>query len=103
MKTDHLLPVVIHLLNHDTMRAAKLAERFEVSKRTILRDIEQISLAGVPIRSLPGANGGYSNMEGYKLDGRFIYVNYENRITYHTPDKTSRDYGEHYYIKENIK
>jgi predicted DNA-binding transcriptional regulator YafY len=72
MKTDRLLSIVIYLLNHDTVNAAKLAERFEVSKRTILRDIEQISLAGIPIKSLPGANGGYSIMEGFKLDGRLI-------------------------------
>ena len=65
MKTDRLLSIVIYLLNHDTVSATKLAERFEVSKRTILRDIEQISLAGIPIKSLPGVNGGYSIMEGY--------------------------------------
>lgn len=72
MKTDRLLSIVIYLLNHDTVSAAKLAERFEVSKRTILRDMEQISLAGIPIQSLPGANGGYSIMEGFKLDGRLV-------------------------------
>jgi predicted DNA-binding transcriptional regulator YafY len=72
MKTERLLSIVIYLLNHDTVSAAKLAERFEVSKRTILRDIEQISSAGIPIKSLPGANGGYSIMEGYKMDGRII-------------------------------
>ena len=72
MKTDRLLSIVIYLLNHDTVSAAKLAEKFEVSKRTILRDIEQISLAGIPIKSVPGVNGGYSIMEGYKLDGRLV-------------------------------
>lgn len=72
MKTDRLLSIVIYLLNNDTVSAAKLAERFEVSKRTIMRDIEQISLAGIPIKSLSGANGGYSIMEGFKLDGRLI-------------------------------
>ena len=72
MKTDRLLSIVIYLLNHDTVSAAKLAEKFEVSKRTILRDIEQISLAGIPIKSIHGVNGGYSIMEGYKLDGRLV-------------------------------
>ena len=72
MKTERLLSIVIYLLNHDTVSAAKLADRFEVSKRTILRDIEQISSAGVPIKPIPGANGGYSIMEGYKLDGRIL-------------------------------
>ena len=72
MKTDRLLSIVIYLLNHDTVTAAALAERFEVSRRTILRDIEQISLAGIPIKSLSGPNGGYSIMEGYKLEGRLL-------------------------------
>ena len=79
MKTNRLLSIVIYLLNHDTVSAAKLAERFEVSRRTILRDIEQISMAGIPIQSLPGVNGGYSIMEGYKLEGRLI--NNEERET----------------------
>lgn len=60
MKTDRLLSIVIYLLNHDTVSAKKLVERFEVSKRTIFRDTEQISLAGIPIKSTPGVNGGYS-------------------------------------------
>ena len=72
MKTDRLLSIVIYLLNQDTVSASKLAEKFEVSKRTILRDIEQISLAGIPVKSVPGAGGGYSIMEGYKLDGRLV-------------------------------
>jgi len=72
MKTDRLLSIVIYLLNNDIVSAGKLAERFEVSRRTIIRDIEHISLAGIPIQSLPGAKGGYSIMEGYKLDGRII-------------------------------
>ncbi|MCL2285348.1 MAG: YafY family transcriptional regulator [Firmicutes bacterium] len=72
MKTHRLLSIVIHLLNHDTATAAQLARRFEVSKRTILRDMEQLSMAGIPIQSLPGVNGGYSIMEGYKLKGQLI-------------------------------
>jgi len=72
MKTYRLLSIVVYLLNHDIVSAAKLAERFEVSKRTILRDVEQLSLAGIPIKSIPGVNGGYSIMEGYKLNGQLI-------------------------------
>jgi predicted DNA-binding transcriptional regulator YafY len=80
MKTERLLSIVIYLLNNDTVSAAKLAERFEVSKRTILRDIEQISLAGIPIKSLPGVNGGYSIMEGYKIDGQLINTEDQSSI-----------------------
>ena len=72
MKTDRLLSIVIYLLNHDIVSSAKLAERFGVSKRTILRDVEHISLAGIPVQSIPGTKGGYSIMEGYKLDGRIV-------------------------------
>lgn len=72
IKIERLLSIVIYLLNHDTVSAAKLAERFEVSKRTILRDMEQISLAGIPVESVSGVNGGYSIMEGFKLDGRLF-------------------------------
>jgi predicted DNA-binding transcriptional regulator YafY len=72
MKTNRLLSIILYLLNHNTVSAAKLAERFEVSRRTVLRDIEQIALAGIPIKSVPGAGGGYSIMEGFKLDGRLV-------------------------------
>jgi len=72
MKTDRLLSVVLYLLNHDTASAAQLAAKFEVSRRTVMRDMEQLSMAGIPIRSTPGVNGGYSIMEGYKLDGRLV-------------------------------
>ena len=51
------------------------------SKRTILRDIEQISMAGIPVKSLSGANGGYSIMEGFKLDGRLISAEDQTSIT----------------------
>ena len=80
MKTERLLSIVIYLLNHDTVNAGELAERFEVSKRTIMRDIEQISLAGIPIKSLPGVNGGYSIMEGYKIDGRRLNPDEQSSI-----------------------
>jgi len=72
MKTDRLSSIVIYLLNHDTVSAAKLADKFNVSKRTVLRDMGQISLAGIPIRSVSGVNGGYSIMEGFKLGGRLV-------------------------------
>ena len=71
---------MIRLLNHDTVSAAKLAERFVVFKRAILQDIEQIFLAEIPIKSLPGANGDYSIMEGYKLYGRLINTEEQSSI-----------------------
>ena len=58
MKIDRLLGIVIYLLNRDTVSARALAEKFEVSPRTIQRDIETLILAGIPVASTQGTNGG---------------------------------------------
>ncbi|WP_238885394.1 YafY family protein [Clostridium sp. YIM B02551] len=68
MKIDRLLGIIIYLLNHNTVSAAILAKKFEVSTRTIQRDIESLSLAGIPIISLHGVNGGYSIEESFRLE-----------------------------------
>lgn len=60
MKIDRLLSIVVFLLNHHQTTANELANTFEVSVRTIKRDMETISLAGIPIRSTLGIHGGYS-------------------------------------------
>jgi predicted DNA-binding transcriptional regulator YafY len=56
------------LLERKKVSAAKLAEMFEVSTRTIYRDIETINSAGIPIITYPGINGGIGIMEEYKID-----------------------------------
>ena len=56
------------LLQKDKVTSAELAEKFEVSRRTILRDIESINMAGIPIISEQGQGGGISIMKGYKID-----------------------------------
>lgn len=68
MRIDRLLGIVIYLLNRDIVNGNALAERFEVSSRTIQRDIEALCLAGIPIVSLQGTNGGYGIIDGFKLD-----------------------------------
>lgn len=60
------------LLERKKISATKLAEMFEVTPRTIYRDIETISLAGIPIVTYPGANGGIGIMEEYKLDKKLF-------------------------------
>lgn len=54
MKIDRLLSIVVILLNNNRISARELASKFEVSIRTIYRDIEAINLAGIPIVSFPG-------------------------------------------------
>lgn len=68
MKIDRLLGIVIYLLNRDIVNANTLAEKFEVSTRTIQRDIETLNLAGIPITSIQGTNGGYGIVDGFKLE-----------------------------------
>ena len=74
MKADRLLSIIIYLLNRDLVSARELAERFEVSVRTIQRDMETIELAGIPIMTIQGPHGGYSLMEGFSLDRQLVGV-----------------------------
>lgn len=68
MKVDRLVGILALLLQKDTMTAPELAEHFEVSRRTISRDIESLCKAGIPICTRPGVGGGISIMEDYRLE-----------------------------------
>ncbi len=68
MKTDRLIGIITALQKNKTMTAPQLAEMFEVSRRTINRDIEDICKAGIPLITSQGRNGGISVMDGYVLD-----------------------------------
>jgi predicted DNA-binding transcriptional regulator YafY len=65
MKTDRMLTITVMLLNRDCISAKELAEKFEISVRTVYRDIDAINMAGIPIISYPGNNGGFGIMENY--------------------------------------
>lgn len=54
------------------MKAVDLSRYFEVSERTIYRDIDSLNRAGIPIVSLPGQEGGYELMDGFKLDKKYL-------------------------------
>lgn len=68
MKLARIVSIIMLLLQHKKITAARLAEMFEVNIRTIYRDIEAINLAGVPITTSPGVNGGIGIMEEYKVE-----------------------------------
>lgn len=74
MKIDRLLSIIVYLLNHELVSARVLAERFGVTVRTIQRDLESIELAGIPIISIQGPNGGYGIMENFKIDRQLVSV-----------------------------
>lgn len=67
MKIDRLLEILILLMNRKQVQAKELAAYFEVSVRTIYRDVETLSLAGIPIEMTRGRAGGISLMKGFSL------------------------------------
>ena len=68
MAMDRLIGIVSVLLREGQVTAGNLAERFEVSTRTIHRDVDRLCRAGIPLRTERGAGGGIAIMEGYRLD-----------------------------------
>ncbi|GKX32047.1 transcriptional regulator [Vallitalea longa] len=68
MKIDRLMGILLILSRKGKVTAPYLAEHFEVSKRTINRDIETLCMAGVPIITRQGSNGGILIQEGYNFD-----------------------------------
>lgn len=76
MKIDRLIGILSILLQKESVTAPDLAERFEVSRRTISRDIESLCKAGIPIVTKQGVNGGISIMENYRVD-RALLTNSE--------------------------
>ena len=63
MRIDRMLTIIVILLNRRRISAKALAEKFEVSVRTVYRDIEAINMAGIPVVSYPGNNGGFGILE----------------------------------------
>lgn len=68
MKIDRLIGILSILLQREDVTTSYLAERFEVSRRTICRDIDDLGKAGIPVVTRQGKNGGISIMEGYQID-----------------------------------
>ncbi|QRG66737.1 helix-turn-helix transcriptional regulator [Brevibacillus choshinensis] len=68
MRADRLVSILLLLQNHGRMTAKELAERLEVSERTIHRDMEALGMAGVPVFAERGTNGGWALTEGYRTD-----------------------------------
>ena len=68
MKMERLIGILSILLQRDKITAPELAEQFEVSRRTIQRDIESLCQAGIPIATAQGTGGGISILEGYRVD-----------------------------------
>lgn len=68
MRTDRLLSLVALLRLRGRMTAAEIAEELEVSQRTVLRDIDSLSVSGIPVYAERGRNGGYALLPGFRAD-----------------------------------
>lgn len=69
---NRMLSIIYILMNKGTVTAGELAERFEVSVRTIYRDVETLSMAGIPVYAKKGKNGGISLTEQFVLDKMLV-------------------------------
>lgn len=74
MKIDRLLGILTILLQNERITAPYLAEKFEVTRRTIGRDIDTLCQSGIPIITYQGSGGGISIAEGFKLDKSILTV-----------------------------
>lgn len=72
MKIDRLVSIIMILLEKERISAQELAKMFEVSTRTIYRDIEAISMAGIPVLATSGSGGGIEIMKDYKVDKKIF-------------------------------
>jgi predicted DNA-binding transcriptional regulator YafY len=79
MRSDRLFSILLILSNKGRLTGRELAEHFEVSVRTIYRDLDKISEAGIPIAAVGGKAGGFYIMDNYSLDD--LYLNKEEHHT----------------------
>ncbi|GCF95346.1 DeoR family transcriptional regulator [Enterococcus florum] len=68
MQIERLVQIIFYLVEHKHTTAKELAALFKVSTRTIYRDINTLTIAGIPILSTKGNGGGISLLEGYTMD-----------------------------------
>lgn len=71
-KIERLISIIMILLKKDIVSTKEFAQLFNVSKRTILRDMETLSLSNIPIYSVHGVHGGFGIMDEYKVDKRLL-------------------------------
>ncbi len=68
MKIDRLIGIIMIMPDKKRIGAQELADKFEVSTRTIYRDMDAINMAGIPVCSTSGVGGGFEIMQNYKIE-----------------------------------
>ena len=80
MQTNRLFEIIYLLLSHGTVTAKQLADRFEVSSRTIYRDIDTLSLAGIPVYTEKGKGGGIRLLDEFVLNKSVLSADEQKEI-----------------------
>ena len=80
MQIERLFKIVYYLLDKNNVKAKDLADYLGVSKRTVFRDIDTLSLSGIPIYAEKGNKGGYSLIDNFVLDKSIITEREQNEI-----------------------
>jgi predicted DNA-binding transcriptional regulator YafY len=95
MRADRLLSVLLLLQVHRRITARELAKRLEVSERTIHRDMEALSMTGVPVMAERGAGGGWALMENYQTKITGLNKEEIQALFFSRPDQLLSDLGMH--------
>ncbi|WP_438348175.1 helix-turn-helix transcriptional regulator [Paenibacillus sp. FA6] len=74
MRLHRLIGILLLIESRGKMKAKELADALEISTRSIYRDIDALSEAGIPIATTPGPNGGVYLMEGYTVDPKQLHI-----------------------------
>ena len=82
MKNDRLFQFLYLLLEHGRMTATELSVALEVSVRTVYRDMETLSMAGVPVYAIAGKHGGIALSEGYRFDKTLLSDAEQNQLLF---------------------
>lgn len=102
MKLNRLLEITTILLNKKTVTASELAKRFSVSTRTIYRDIDVLSVSGVPVYATQGANGGIAILEEYTVNRTALSNNEKESILFALQTLQSTKYPEIDIVLEKL-
>lgn len=97
MRADRLLSILLLLQNHGRMTSRQLAERLEVSERTVHRDMEALSASGVPVYAMRGADGGWALAEGYRSNLTGMKIDELQSLLVASPTALLNDLG----LREN--
>src|ERR1700694_4083858 len=93
MSANRLLSILLSLQSRGRLTAGELAGELEVSERTVHRDMEALSMAGVPVYAERGPRGGWSLQEGYRSGPRGLHVDELRALFLATPGTVLGDLG----------